>query len=115
MNKYTQEIKNITSINDLRIYHFKKIIHLTYIVMLGRDVDNEGVSYYLQKLNNGYTYKQMQDNIRDSDEYKIYQKNKITYPSKIIMYLTPKNVALEKLTPQGKNIYFQLKSCIKKG
>jgi hypothetical protein len=114
MNQYSKEIRNITTIDALQTYHYKKIINLSYIVILGRYADSAAVEHLIQEFSNGFTVKEMQDNLRVSDEYKTYQKNKKDHPSKIIMYLTEKNVALDKVTQQGKNIYFQLKSCTEK-
>ena len=73
MSKYSNDIQGITTIEELRTFHNERIIHLTYIVMLGRYADDGALKHLINELalNNGFTIKEMQNDLRNSDEYQI--------------------------------------------
>jgi len=50
MNYHSTQTQNFTALEDLRAFHNERFIRLAYRSILGREVDSEGLNYYLSQL-----------------------------------------------------------------
>ena len=69
------KIHKPTSLDELLSYQGEEFLHVAYRSLLQRNVDQEGLKYYLDRLRIGTSKIEILGQIRNSEEGKLHQSN----------------------------------------
>lgn len=124
MNQHLLCEQNFTNLEQLRAYHNEHFIRLAYQAILGREVEAEGLHYYLSLVGQNLSQAEFVAELCTSPEAQSrWQSNKVQSIEDIDNKLIEKDNILtsryqqlpdelKELTPYARNIYFQLKSAL---
>jgi FkbM family methyltransferase len=71
LNEEPVFLRQAVSVEDLLATKGRDFVRLAYATILGRQTDTEGESYYLDRLNRGFTKIELLDQLRKGDEAKL--------------------------------------------